>query len=307
MEKAKIGLPVLSSSKQAALDEERRKLAEELRKDPLVIQLFRQHAVPESALMAHTYRIASWLKELRLCNGCKGLTVCRQKQTGYRPGLTYDGFFTDTVEICPYRIKKEQSETHLKQFLVNDLGPEFSLISFSETKLEDETKGYIAVFKQAIKSCADKTGLYLYGHMGTGKTYLAACAANEIARQQEQVAVVHCPSFMERIRDFRDEEARAEISRLKYASFAVFDDIGAEEYTGRTRSILLSILDARMQSHKMTWFTSNHDLETLQKHYIAGFDGENELEAMRITERIKALAHPLEVAGKNRRFSRTEQ
>ena len=113
--------------------------------------------------------------------------------------------------------------------------------------------------------------------MGTGKTYLSACALNEAAKNKRKVAFVQCSRLSERISNYH-VDSKTEVDRLMYADFVVFDDIGAEEVSEKYRSVLLSILDARMQNHLMTWFTSNEDFNSLKKHFEI-----NEMEADHIS------------------------
>ena len=65
--------------------------------------------------------------------------------------------------------------------------------------------------------------------------------------------------------------------------------------------VLLSILDARMQKEKMTWFTGNGDLRTLQSHLRTTHTGDSVSAADRIIERIKTLAEPVYLDGNDRR------
>ena len=64
----------------------------------------------------------------------------------------------------------------------------------------------------------------------------------------------------------------------------------------------MSILDARMQNHLMTWFTSNEDYKTLLEHYIFSNKSEDKYEAMRIIERIQTLSKPIELIAEDRRI-----
>jgi primosomal protein DnaI len=76
--------------------------------------------------------------------------------------------------------------------------------------------------------------------MGVGKTYLAACAANERARKGDKTAFIHYPTFTMRMAaQINDGEYRTELKRLMYADFLVIDDIGAENCTEWNRDQLL--------------------------------------------------------------------
>ena len=66
--------------------------------------------------------------------------------------------------------------------------------------------------------------------------------------------------------------------------------------------MLFTILDKRMESKKTTFFTSNQDLKSLEQHYSYDRNLKQEqLKAQRLMERIRILAEPVCLNGKNRR------
>lgn len=281
-------------------DSSRKKLIEALSQNQEILSLLNEKNIPLEEITLHPYRLNRYLETKSLCNKCLGLTYCKQKQKGFYESLAYHGILEDELVRCDYAQKKDQSEAHLKNYLVSDLGSDYNTVSFSNMKLEQESKTYISVLSSVMKAYQNHEGIYLYGNMGTGKTYLAACALNEASRNKHKVAFVQCSRLSERINNFYID-SQNEIDRLSYASFVVFDDIGAENVTEKYRSTLLGILDARMQNHLMTWFTSNEDHKTLLEHYVFSNKGEDRYEAMRILERIQALSKPIELIADNRR------
>ena len=99
------------------------------------------------------------------------------------------------------------------------------------------------------------------------------------------------------------QEYEKQIRILSKVDFAVFDDIGAESVTPWVRDeLLFTVLNERMENHKLTYFTSNEDLKTLEDHFAYTSMGEEKMKAVRMMERVKKLSKPLEIKGKNRRF-----
>lgn len=278
-------------------------LVASLKENEKLKTLFLRNHIPAEEFSLHPYKINRVAQSLALCENCRGLKACKQDQRGYCFSLEYaDGVLTELLQPCKYQREYDKKTAHIKQYLVNDLGKQFEAVSFEEIKVEDESKEYIQVLKEAILATNEDRGLYLYGHMGIGKTYVAACACNEAARQKKKVAFVHMPSFQERIQSsLFTKEYEDELGLLKYAELVVFDDIGAENVTDSYRSILLSLLNTRMVEHKATWFTSNEDFETLENHYTSTSRGDNSKEAERIVERIRCLAKPVQLPYVKRR------
>lgn len=281
--------------------EETEKLKKSLASNPLIARLFKENEIPVEEIDKHPYRLERFLNGIEVCKGCKGLEHCKQKQSGYFESLTYHGVLEDQLVRCKYAKQKDQEEKHLKNYLVSDLGSDFTSVYFDSFDLTKENEEYIKVFVEVLECYKNEQGVYLYGRMGNGKTTLSACALNEAARSGKKVAFVQCSRLSQRVSTGFLSEAKPEIDRLTRADFVVFDDIGAEEVTERYRSILLGILDARMQNHSMTWFTSNEDHKSLLEHYRVSSKSVDSLEAMRILERIQALSKPIQLTTSDRR------
>ncbi len=299
MQKAEFRMPEKTEEEL----QENQQLIELLKKDPAVQKLLAKEEIPESVLEERAYTFKRWRKEVTPCLGCKALSECRQKQKGYRMGLFYDGLLQETMQACPYEREAEAKRAHLSNYLISDLGEELACVRFREIRMSGESKEYTDAVLRVSNACENHQGIYLYGPMGTGKTYLAACAANYIASSDERPAFVHVPSWADRLNaTYYTGEFRTEVSRMKFADLLVLDDIGSEEVTDRLRSVLLSVLDVRMQNHRMTWFTSNEDFESLKDHFTISSKGnENVLESERIMERIRVLAEPVLLSGSDRR------
>ena len=284
--------------------DKREELILELKNMPDLIRELQLLQVDLKEINLHPAQIQRWWENRRLCDHCTGLAQCRQKQKGYQEVLQYDGVLNTDLFPCAYTQRKEETEKHLAQYLICDLGESLCTVSFAGIDYRREDQAYLNVLKKVLGNYREDRGVFLYGPMGTGKTYLAACAANEAAGSGKKTAFVHCPQFAERIRATQySKEYQTETERLKYADFVVFDDIGAEEVSAHILNILLGILDHRMQDHKVTWFTSNADHNSLLNQYSVTGNGENKLLAMRILERISVLSEPVYLSGKNRRHA----
>ena len=278
------------------------RLTAELRKEPAVQQVFRVCGIPAQELEIHPYLISRWLRQKKLCSGCGGLKQCRQNQRGYAEELVYDGVLATELTPCAYLREKRVNEAHTVNFLINDLPETMRTAGFKDIRTEGESAAYLKALQRALTAFLNEESLYIYGNMGTGKTMLAACAVNDAARKGKKTVFLSMPRFADRIAaSLRSGEYLTEIQRLCYADFVVMDDIGAESVTERMRSLLLSVLDTRMQEGRMTWFTSNEDFRSLQNHYILDYNKADIGDAERILERIRTIAEPLELIGRDRR------
>ena len=281
------------------------KLIAQLKENAAIQYLFSHNNIPASFIETAPWRLRQWMIDYNPCQGCKGLDRCGQKTKGYYSNLVYDGILRNEMTPCRYMKGRLKALAHMENYIVNDLPKGMQTASFRTVETENESENYLIILSKAIRLSSEYQSLYLHGTMGSGKTYLAACAANEHARNGEKVAFVHYPSFCQRMAGMiTSGEYRDEVKRMQYADFAVIDDIGAESVTEWNRdSILLPILNARYEANLPVWFTSNCDINSLRIHYTFSNRGkQEELKAARIIERITSMSRVLTLTGEDRRM-----
>ncbi len=286
--------------------EETRQLIERLKNDSFVQQMCQQYNIPSSRLESNPWRIQKWIEQLKKCIGCKGLNNCHQKSKGYLENLVDDGLLHIEQTACKYENQRLHDIRHLQNFLVNDMPMKLATVSFDKIDFKANGTAYTETVYGLLENASKNESVYLYGQMGTGKTYLAACCANYFARNGKKVAFVNYPAFCRRMsQSVVSGEYQQEVKRLCYAHFVVFDDIGAESVTEWNRDqILFPILNERYEKGLVTWFTSNESIESLQEHFqYANKNKEETMKAARILERITSMCKVKTLTGKDRRKS----
>lgn len=303
MEKAEFKIP-FTAERLKKMAEDSHQLSEKLKADPQIRALIERGDIDESCVDAYPWKLSAWRKSVEPCLGCKSLSACRQKTTGYCPAVRYDGVLQTVQKACRYMQVKEEKEAHMDNYVVNDLPEKLRTVSLEDIPLQNESAEYVAAFTSIVQCSEERQSLYLYGNMGTGKTFLAAGACNDHARMKESTAFIHYPTFCSRMAGFVMNNAyKQELNRLMYVKFLVIDDLGAESCTEWNRdSLLLPLLNARSADGLPTWITSNCDLDKLKVHYAFSSKGtEDELKADRIMERIETMCRIQPLTGKDRR------
>lgn len=276
-----------------------------IKNDPYMKEFLIKNNLSDEFLEKHTAKILRVIESRNLCNGCKGLSCCKQKSAGQRLDLEFDGVLLDEVEYCEYAVKKLKKDNLSKAYLYCDI-PE-SIIDVDLNNI-DYTKDQEQLYLRLAAILHKKTnkGLYVVGDLGLGKTYLCAALANSLVKNGEKVAFVKVSNFFNEMKSYistRSELLDINISKLMKADYLFLDDIGSEAVSEFVRDdILFRILDYRLENKLTTIFTSNLNKDDLMKHYTYDRkDNSNMMNAKRLMERIDILSDDITLSGKNMR------
>lgn len=136
---------------------------------------------------------------------------------------------------------------------------------------------------------AAETGLLFYGAPGFGKTFIAACVANEALENGFKVRFSSVATLAQRMTANYGDERGAILEELANQDLVVLDDLGKERETPTMAEHLYQIVNTLYESHVLMIYTTNHNLSELLDYSSPIYS--------RIMERCR-LVH---VKGKNRR------
>lgn len=277
--------------------------------NPEIIAFLKAHQLDAAFLETNYLVFLDFLKSYELCKNCRGLNECTQRSLGHCMALSFiepEGFVINELVNCAFAEKKLANEAHLKYFVYNDIAKANQCVFF-----EDAIKGasdknlcmalaYLLTFKT-------KKGLYIYGDLGVGKTYLCASLMNSLAKKGIQVAFVKVGKLIEKARTLTIADKEAYdilLNDLMTVPYLTLDDIGTEGITAFSRDdVLFNILDYRMEHDLTTLFTSNADMDKLYSIYqFDKYAKEDQIKASRLLERIKKLTTGYCLKGENLRY-----
>ncbi|MBQ1740539.1 MAG: ATP-binding protein, partial [Erysipelotrichaceae bacterium] len=186
-----------------------------------------------------------------------------------------------------------------------DVPANLAHIDLSSVSYTEEQKQLYLLLAAILYEKREK-GLYIYGDLGTGKTYLCTALANSLVKKGKKVAFVKVSNFFNEMKSYFSQDPDMidrNISILKKAEYLFLDDIGSEAVSEFVRDdILFRVLDYRLENKLMTIFTSNLSKEELMKHYqYDRKEKSNLMNARRLMERIDILSDDYVLAGKNLR------
>lgn len=288
--------------------------------DPLIREWRNDHPeVNQEDLLLNLNKFYQYAAERRNCMKCPGLERCPNDYPGhytmvsaesadnrshvYERKVSCDKFIAHrNQEAIRNRIHSFYvDERSLKQGYSAD---EIVSMDWERAEAVDKVLDYILLTQE---NGLQRKGLYLAGTFGTGKTFLMGYMLFELAKSGLTGAIVYMPDFSEDLKAMFQEphKLKETMDLLKETDLLVFDDIGAENLNPWLRDhVLGTILNYRM-NRKPTFFTSNYELDDLERHFsFTSKDGEEEFKGKRLMDRIRHYVEEVHVEGFNKRERR---
>lgn len=131
-------------------------------------------------------------------------------------------------------------------------------------------------------------GLVLFGTVGTGKTYGAACVANYLIERETFVVMTSFVKLIDQMRGFSDDQQEI-LQRIARAQLLIIDDLGAERDTSFALEKVYDIIDTRYRSKKPMILTTNMTM--------ADMLNEDDIRYTRIYDRIFEMCVPIPFEG----------
>ncbi|MDD2378187.1 MAG: primosomal protein DnaI [Bacilli bacterium] len=263
--------------------------------------------LPKTELMKYTSLIEESMSEYNNCLDCKNIMECKNKVRGhaYLPKVE-NGKLKFNYKACRYQEKLTKENKYQKYVTLFKVPKDIKTASMKNIYTKDENRfEVVAWIKNFISNynVNDKQkGLYLHGNFGCGKTYLIAAMFNELAKSNVKSAIIFWPEYLRELKASFGRDFDSKFNNIKNVPLLLIDDIGAENSTAWARDeILCTILQYRMDDGLPTFFTSNLDIKSLEKHLSITKDSVDVVKARRIIERISQLTDNIEMISENLR------
>lgn len=143
------------------------------------------------------------------------------------------------------------------------------------------------------------TGLLLWGNVGTGKTYLAACIANALLDRGVPVLMTSFARILGSLPGPASGEQTGTIDQWMQYPLLIIDDLGIERDTPYTMELVYHIIDARYRSGKPMIITTNLTMQELENP--------DTREKMRIYDRVLECCTPVRVDGQHIRGAKRSE
>lgn len=298
---------------------EAEKLSERVLGDPLVRKLRERYPeLTDRTLRINMNKLYQMTNEYRNCKECPGLENCPNDMQGHSTRIVCEEAngewqLFDLKTPCAKWTAYEQQEMIRRR--ITSYHADFELYGEQydeEQMLDSDPERELAVSRimqyvsDASSRGLSRKGLYLMGSFGTGKTYLAGYLLHKLAKEGYSGVIVYMPEFVEDAKALmlEPQKLKETLTLMKECDLLVFDDIGAENLSPGVRDhVLGAILNYRM-NRKPTFYTSNHDLDSLEKHFsFTHKEGEEKHKGQRLMDRIRPFVDVVHVQGRNQRGS----
>lgn len=158
-------------------------------------------------------------------------------------------------------------------------------------KMSTAMQNYVKHFDEFKKQ---GKGLLLFGDVGTGKTFLAACVANALIDKGIPALVTNFARISNTVQGLFDGRQEYYDSLNRFP-LLVLDDLSAERQTEYMLEIVYNVIDARYRAKLPLIVTTNLTREELMNPA--------DMRYKRIFSRLFEMCTPIEVAGKDRRHA----
>ena len=197
------------------------------------------------------------------------------------------------------RKKQEEMDQIMRLRSSGISSQEFRNARFS---LDDgQAPGPMRILRQYVENWEqfyqDNVGLLLWGDVGTGKSFGAACVANALIDKSVPVCMVNLSAVLNTLTGYQGDRNEYIQDMMKYP-LLILDDFGMERRTEFAVEQVFNLIDERYRSGKPLIVTTNIPLSTLKNP--------SSLELKRIEDRLIEVCVPVNFGDKGRRQAKAE-
>lgn len=240
--------------------------------------------------------------------GADGLLYCGKCNTRKQTRVNILGIEKTPYCLCQCEVeKREREEAEIKRRELARKVSEYRRMGFPESMMQywtfDNSDGTNDKIMEAARRYAlnfdefrkQGKGLLLFGTVGTGKTYAAACIANALIDRGIPVLMTNFARIANTVGGMW-EGKQEYYDSLNRFPLLILDDLAAERKTEYMSEIVFNVIDARYRAGLPLIITTNLTAEEL-KH-------PSDISYQRTFSRLLEMCLPVEVKGKDKRLER---
>ena len=208
-------------------------------------------------------------EEDTVCVGSDGLQyckVCGEAKEAFFPEGGFMGMKKHTRQCACDRKAYEEEQKYFKEKEHRELVSRNTSICFDESRMEEWTfenadmsdavmhkaKSYVDNWEEMKRN---HIGCLFWGPVGTGKSYIAGCIANELLKREVTVKMTNFNTIIDDIFPLADKTEY--INALASYQLLIIDDLGVERNSEYALGIVFSVIDRRIRSGRPLIITTN--------------------------------------------------
>lgn len=238
--------------------------------------------------------------------GDDGLIYCEKCHTPVQCRVTLEG--KERIMPCICKCQKEERERQEQRMKEEEqllYVRRLKAAGIQERHLQDWTFStamdtlsvqmamrYVENWK---KVKAENLGLLLWGDVGTGKSFLAACIANALLEKGVPVLMTNFSKILNQMGAMYSDERYRYIASFNRFSLLIIDDLGIERNTEYALEQVYAVVDERYKAGLPLIITTNLTISQLRNP--------EDVAHARIYSRVLEMCTPVHVPGQDRRTS----
>ncbi|MSS15935.1 ATP-binding protein [Porcincola intestinalis] len=165
---------------------------------------------------------------------------------------------------------------------------------------ETDTIRWAKHYVENWRKVRDKNlGLLLWGDVGTGKSFAAACIANVLLEQAVPVLMTNFSRILNQMGAMYTEERYQYIASFNHYSLLIIDDLGIERSTEYAKEQVYAVIGERYKANLPLIITTNLTIRELRNPATVA--------DARIYSRVLEMCTPVQVSGGDRRQAVSRQ
>lgn len=236
--------------------------------------------------------------------GEDGLLYCGKCHTPVQCRITFEGKERIMPCICKcqkeererqeQRMKEEEQLLYVRRLKAAGIQErhlqDWTFASATDTPSIQMAKRYTGNWK---KVKAENLGLLLWGDVGTGKSFLAACIANALLEKGVPVLMTNFSKILNQMGAMYSDERYRYIASFNRFSLLIIDDLGIERNTEYALEQVYAVIDERYKTGLPLIITTNLTISQLRNP--------EDVAHARIYSRVLEMCTPVHVPGHDRR------
>ena len=219
-------------------------------------------------------------EEDTVCVGSDGLRhckVCGEAKEAFFPEGGFMGMKKHSRQCACDRKAYEEEQKYFKDKEHRELVSRNTSICFDESRMEEWTfenadmsdavmhkaKSYVDNWEEMKRN---HIGCLFWGPVGTGKSFIAGCIANELLKQEVTVKMTNFNTIIDDIFPLADKTEY--INALASYQLLIIDDLGVERNSEYVLGIIFSVIDRRIRSGRPLIITTNLPLNEIKSETV---------------------------------------